>query len=102
MGKVGKTSGPWEKDHTIRLWGKYYVGSTLTNPTSATVTIGDSAAETPTFSYTGAYWKDWTIPNDGTKRTEYEVTWRGKLSGTTGSAAMRVARCVYLTEETEP
>lgn len=102
MGKVNRTAGPYEKGHTIRLWGKYYVGSTLTNPSSPTVTIGSSEATAPTESYTGAYYNDWTIPDDGTHRTEYEVAWSGALSGTTGTKKTRIARCVYECIHTEP
>ncbi len=101
MGKTMRTAGPYEKGNTIRLWGKYYVGSLLTNPSSPTVTIGDSSAKTPTVSYTGAYYHDWTIPDDGTKRTEYEVTWWGALSATVGSRKGFTARTIYITEHTE-
>jgi len=99
---VGRKVGPFEKGHTIRLWGKYYVGTTLVNPSSPTVTVGDSAAVVPTFSYTGAYYYDWTIPDDGSRRTDYEVTWYGALSGTSGSKHPVVARSIYMTEHTEP
>jgi hypothetical protein len=102
MGRVGRTAGPYEKGHTIRLWGKYYVGTTLTNPSGPTVAIGDSAATAPTISYAGAYYSDWTIPDDGSKRTDYVVEWWGALSGTTGPKKGRLARTIYVTVHTEP
>lgn len=102
MGKVDRTAGPYEKGHTIRLWGMYYVGSTLVDPSSPTVIIGDSAAATPTMSYVGAYYDDWTIPDDGAVQTNYEVEWGGGLSGTSGSREWRRARTVYITKHTQP
>jgi len=104
MGRVGRTVGPYEKNHTIRLWGKFFVGTTLTDPSSPTITIHNSDTTTPTRSYTGAYYYDWTIPNDGTVETEYVVKWWGALSATdVGSTRYgRTARTVYKTEETQP
>ena len=101
MGAVDRSAGPYEKGNTIRLWGKYFVGTTMTDPSAPTVTLENSAATSPTKSYVGAYYSDWTIPDDGSRRTEYEVTWWGALSGTTGSRKGRLARTVYTTKRTE-
>lgn len=104
---VGETAGPFEKKTTIRLWADYYVGSNRRDPSSPTVSVylSDSLSGTyaPTQSYTGAYYYDWYIPDDGNVRTNYTVEWFGGLSAADASASRKkyIARCIYRTKQTQ-
>jgi hypothetical protein len=104
---IGNTAGPFEKKTTIRLWGDYYVGTTLTNPSSPTVSIyladSQSGTYTPTKSSTGHYYYDWYIPDDGNVKTNYVVEWFGGLSATDAAASRKryAARTIYRTQQTQ-
>lgn len=73
---------------TIRLTNSFYVGTTLTDPTTVTLVVTDPSANTEgTYTYagstitksaTGVYYKDLTVDEDGV----WEYTWTG-----TGTAA---------------